>query len=215
MQVMRTKRLMRVLSGVRFAVTGRASGGGGVRHVNRTLSWRRTFAIVEWQSVDLAEVGRRQLDEHWRGQGATTWSALLEPFESKGTWRGCAAFGAPSGTTAREGVVASLTYARIRPSRMWSFYMRGFPKTARRATGRESTMIAGVGFGDVPVRHACTFSLWPSSADVARFAYASSGAHGPVQARSREEGWLSESLFARFNVAAHEGTWAAGDPLAR
>jgi hypothetical protein len=183
--------------------------------VNRTLSWRRTVAIIEWQSADMAERGRRQLDEYWHAQGADVWSALLASFQSKGTWRDVGAFAAARGTTAGEGVVASLTYAQIKPSRMWSFYMRGFPRTARHAIGPESTMIAGIGFGDVPVRHACTFSLWPSNADVGRFAYADSGVHGPVQARSREEAWLSESLFARFTVADHSGTWAAGDPLAR
>jgi hypothetical protein len=212
-QVRATKRLLGRLGGVRFAVTGRASGGGGLRHVNRTLSWRRTLALVEWESGATAAAGRGELDEHWRAQGAEVWSATLVPFQSKGTWRGVGAFPPAAGAVAGEGVVASLTYARIKPSRMWSFYMRGFPKTARRATGRDSTMIAGIGFGDVPVSHACTFSLWPSSADVARFAYADSGAHGPVQARSRREAWLSESLFARFTVGDHAGSWAGRDPL--
>jgi hypothetical protein len=181
--------------------------------VNRTLSWRRTVAIVEWQSAEMSEPGRRQLDERWRAQGADVWSALLAPFKSSGSWRGVAAFVPVPGRTADDGVVASLTYARIRPSRMWSFYMRAFPKTARRASGSESTMIAGVGFGDVPVRDACTFSLWPSNSDVVRFAYADSGVHGPIQARSTAEAWLSESLFARFDVVDHSGRWGDGDPL--
>lgn len=208
-----TKRLLRGLEGVHFAVTGLASAGAGLRHVNRFLSWRRTVTVVEWEAADACARGRRRLDEHWREQGADVWSASLTPFLSKGTWRGVSAFAPVTGADAGEGVVASLTHAQVRPSKMWQFYVRGFPKTARRATGGESTMIAGVGFGDVPVHHASTFTLWPSNADVARFAYPSSEVHGRVQARSKQEAWLSESLFARFNVADHGGTWAGVDPL--
>lgn len=170
------------------------------------------LVMVEWVSADAAARGRDAIDRHYEPTSAV-WSATLASLQSKGTFNGVAAF-TPTGLAEQEGVVASLTYAQVRPSKMWHFYVLGFPKTARRATGRDSTMIAGVGFGDVPVRHACTFTVWPSNADVVRFAYASSGVHGTVQARSREQRWLSESLFARFAVVDHRGSWSGTDPLA-
>ncbi len=209
---MRVGRRLGDAAGVRFAVCGPTSGGGGLRHVNRTLSLRRMIVLVEWVSSDAARDGRRVVDASWQ-RAADVWSALLVPLQSKGTFNGVAAF---AGHRALHdgGPVASLTYAQVRPSKMWQFYVRSFPKTARRATGADSTMLAGVGFGDVPVRHACTFSLWPSNADIARFAYAPTDVHGPVQAQSRHDGWLSESLFARFAVADHSGTWSGCDPLA-
>ena len=75
-------------------------------------------------------------------------------------------------------------------------------------------MVAGLGFGGrVPLRDACTFSIWPSSSDVQAFAFGRS-AHGAVQRRSTDEGWMSQSLFARFAVTDHSGTWAGTDVLA-
>lgn len=43
-------------------------------------------------------------------------------------------------------------------------------------------------FADVPIRHACTLSLWPSNADVARFAYGPTDVHGPLQCHARARG---------------------------
>jgi hypothetical protein len=195
----------------RFAVCSRTSGGRGVRHINRTLSLRRIIVVAEWASSDAAIEGRRLVDTSWQ-RIADVWSALLVPMQSKGTFNGAAAF-APSRALPDTGVVASVTYAQIRTSKMWTFYVRSFPKTARRATNPDSAMLAGVGYGGAPIRHACTFSLWPSNADVARFAYRPRDVHGPVQAQSRHDDWLSESLFARFAVTEHGGTWSGRDPL--
>ena len=200
MNVQRGRRLGGAL-GVRFAVCGRTSGGRGVRRINRTLSLRRIIVVAEWASSHAAIEGRRVVDASWQPI-ADVWSALLVPLRSKGTFNGVRAFAA-NRALPDTGVVASLTYAQIRPSKMWNFYVRSFPKTARRATNRGTAMLAGVGFGDVPIRHACTFSLWPSNADVARFAYSPTEVHGPVQVRSRHDDWLSESLFARFAITEH------------
>lgn len=210
-QVRRGRRLSGARD-ARFAVCGRTSGGAGLRTINRTLSLRRIITLVEWATPDDAASGRRAIDEGWEPV-ADVWSALLVPLQSKGTFNGTAAFTGRRASP-EAGVVASLTYAQVRPAKMWQFYVRNFPKVARRATGAASTMLAGVGFGDVPIRHACTFSLWPSNTDVAHFAYDPADAHGPVQSRSREEHWLSESLFARFAVVAHGGVWSGTDPLA-
>ena len=111
-------------------------------------------------------------------------------------------------------MIASLSYARIRPSKMAHFYLLGFPRVARRMTGDDSPMLAGIGFGDIPVRHACTFSVWPSTAELARLVQGRSEAHGIISRRSNDEEWLAESLFARFVVIDHAGFWAGADPLA-
>jgi hypothetical protein len=196
---------------VQFAVSGRTSGGRGQRRINRTLSLRRTITLIEWASPQAAIDGRQRLDAAWRELG-DVWSALLVPLQSKGTFKGATPF-AEYGTAPDGCSVASLTYAQIRPTKMWRFYVESFPRTARRATAADSPMLAGVGFGDVPIRDACTFTLWPSSADVMRFAYAPAGEHGPVQSASRRDNWLSESMFVRFAVVAHDGDWSGRDPL--
>lgn len=111
------------------------------------------------------------------------------------------------------GLIASVTYAQIRPAKIGHFYFRGFPGAARRMTASSSPMLAGVGFGDVPVRNACTFSVWPSSTKLDRIVLGRSEPHASAVRRSNDERWLSESLFARFVVTDHAGTWGSGDPL--
>ncbi len=221
-EVIATRRLLDRTNGVAFAVVGSSSGGNGIRNVNRTLSLRRFVAVIEWHDAAAAATGRASLEERWRGLGAQVWSAGLAPVRSTGTWRGVSAF-APVHTTRVDGVdadasgestVASVTYAGIRASKLAHFYMRGFPRSTRRMMGAESPALAGIGFGDVPVRHACTFSVWPSSAELTRIAYGRTETHGIVSRRSNDEGWLFESLFARFEVIDHAGNWAGSDPLA-
>ncbi|MFZ6002781.1 MAG: hypothetical protein ACOYXM_02505 [Actinomycetota bacterium] len=184
--------------------------------MNRTLSARRFVVLVDWVGQDAATPGRVELDDRWRRQGADVWSASLAPLRSKGHWRGATPFvrtaeAEPPNEGA--GPVASLTYARIRPTRLGHFYFLGFPRTARRMTGRDSPMLAGVGFGDVPIHHACTFSVWPSATELERIVLGRSEPHGAVVRRSSEQRWLSESMFARFAVVDHAGTWGADDPL--
>ena len=130
---------------------------------------------------------------------AEVWSAALVPIRSNGTWRGEPRFAptstAPVGTTA--GIVSSLTYAQVRPTRLFHFYVRGFPSRGAPGNRRaHSSMLAGLGFGPVPIRHACTVSFWPTTDAVDGFAYGRGRPHDAVQRRSRSEGWLSESLFA-------------------
>lgn len=200
-------------AGARFAVVGRSSAGASARNVNRRLSALRTVTLVDWRDAAAAVEGRDALETQWRARGAQVWSAGLTPFRSNGTWRGTAAF-APTASHENAEPVASLTYARIRPSKAAHFYMLGFPRAARRMVGPGSPMLAGIGFGDVPVRHACTFSLWPSVTELDRMVLGRSEAHGIVARRSNDEQWLSESLFARFAVVDHAGTWGGTDPLA-
>jgi hypothetical protein len=143
---------------------------------------------------------------------------LLAPSRSRGTWNGFEAFAPVRDVEAdvdESDLVAVLTFAKVKFSRLIHFYLLGFSKPARDATGSDSAMIAGIGFGDIPVRHACTLTFWPSSTDVKRFAYAKGTAHSEVQQRSNDEGWLAESLFARFSVVNHRGSWSGTDPLHR
>jgi hypothetical protein len=212
-----TRRLLEGTREASFAVVGRASGGMGSRHVNRTLSLRRTVVLVDWVDTDAAEWGRATLESYWQDCGAEVWSAGLMPLRSKGQWRKAPHF-VPTARAAASsepsGLIASVTYAHIRPSKMAHFYLRGFPGAARRLTGPSSPMLAGVGFGDIPLRNACTFSVWPSSRDLDRIVLARSEPHATAIRRSNDEDWLSESLFARFLITDHGGTWGSDDPLA-
>lgn len=209
----RVTRWLREDADVEFFVCGRSSAGRGLRNISRTLSVTRVVAVVEWTSAEAAGAGRRALDERCRQGGAVVWSAALQPVRAQGEWNGRSPF-RPDPTASTDGQqVASLTCARVRPRRMVDFYLCAFPGLARQACGPDSPMVAGLGFGGaVPLRDACTISFWPASSDVQAYAFGRSP-HGAVQRRSADQDWMSQSLFARFAVLDHDGTWAGTDPL--
>jgi hypothetical protein len=212
--VARISRQLRADPGVTFFICGRSSAGNGHRDISRSLSPRRVVAVIEWNSDGEAASGRAALDEHLRQKNAVVWSAALVPVGAHGTWNGQTPFRPANQTPAGRGQVVSLTCARVRLRHMADFYLRAFPALARLARRDDSLMIAGLGFGGaLPLRDACTISLWPEASDVDAYAYRQS-AHDAVQRRSTVEGWLSQSLFARFVVSDHAGSWAGGDPLA-
>ena len=211
---MRTTQWLRDRPDVAFFLCGRSSAGGGVRDISRSLSPNRLVVVIEWAEAEAAATGRAAFDAAARAAGAAVWSATLVPLAAHGEWNGARPFRpAAGGRRHGEGTVVSLTCARLRGRRMIDFYVRSFPGLAKEARRVGSPMIAGLGFGGpVPLRDACTISFWPSSADVDAFAFRRS-AHDAVQRRSVVEGWMSQSLFARFAVVEHDGVWAGHDPL--
>lgn len=208
----RVTRWLRDDAGVEFFLCGRTSAGRGLRNVSRTLSATRVVAVVEWTSSAAAETGRRDVDDRSRGAGAAVWSATLQPLRAHGEWNGQSPF-RPDPTASTDGQpVASSTCARVRPRRMVDLYLRSFPALAREACGLTRRWWQDSASA-VPLRDACTISFWPGSPDVQGLAFGPS-AHGEVQRRSVNEDSRSQSLFARFAVVEHSGTWAGADPLA-
>lgn len=212
--VARTSRRLRADPGVTFFICGRSSAGNGHRDISRSLSPSRVVAVIEWNNDDEAASGRAALDEHARQKSAVVWSAALVPVGARGTWNGQTPFRPANQTPVGRRQVVSLTCARVGLRHMADFYLRAFPALASLVRRDDSAMIAGLGFGGaLPLRDACTISFWPEANDVDSYAYRHS-AHDDVQRRSTVEGWLSQSLFARFVVSDHAGSWAGGDPLA-
>lgn len=169
---------------------------------------RRFVVLVEWVDRAAAAEGRVQLDAEWTKAGAAVWSGQLAPIRAHGSWHGTEPFRPGTGAETNATLVLSLTYAQIRLRRLGHFYFVGFPRAARRMTRPPSPMIAGVGFGDVPIRHACTISIWPSAEALDEIAYGATEPHGEIARRSVDGGWLSESLFARFAVVSESGSWS-------
>ena len=209
----RIARVLREDDTVPFFLCGRSSAGRGVRNISRSLSATRIVVLVQWTSAEAANAGRAALDDRSRRGGATAWSACLRPLHSRGTWDDQKPFRATEGHPRADGLIASLTCARVRPQHMIDFYLKSFPALARQASRRESPMIAGLGFGgSMPLRDAFTISVWPSAHAVDEYAFHGSP-HDAVRRKATEQKWLSQSLFARFVVTDHGGTWAGVDPL--
>jgi heme-degrading monooxygenase HmoA len=126
----------------------------------------------------------------------------MTPLASKGWWDERQPFGDPV-PAPYDGPVAALTRARIRP-RLTPAFWRAAPEVSARL-GRSPGLVASLGIGEAPVGRQGTFSLWDSSAALTAFAHRSPE-HQRVIAQTRELGWYSEELFARFAVVEAVGS---------
>jgi hypothetical protein len=111
---------------------------------------------------------------------------------------------APVGTPAagpaygdQAGAVLALTRARLRPSRVLTFW-RAVPPVARELAAAPG-LLARFGVGEAPIGWQGTVSLWRGAADLTRFAYRQPE-HRAVIARTPLARWYAEELFARFAV---------------
>jgi hypothetical protein len=73
-------------------------------------------------------------------------------------------------------------------------------------------LLLAEGIGEWPLVQQATFSVWRDVADMMHFAYTSAH-HRQAVADTRQKGWFSEELFARFRILRTEGSWGGGDPL--
>ncbi len=137
----------------------------------------------------------------WRAHARALLVAMLRACSSKGSWSGAAM--QPTAEPPREGPIAALTRASIRPSRALKFWRLSPP--AERALATSDGCMLAAGLGEAPVLRQCTFSLWASTGAMDR--YARSGAHQQAIRTAYGGGFFSESMFVRFVPLEVRGTW--------
>ncbi|MET0741125.1 MAG: monooxygenase, partial [Candidatus Nanopelagicales bacterium] len=128
----------------------------------------------------------------------------MDPLASKGFWAGQRPFGDPT-PRPHDGQVAAITRARIKPRLMTTFW-RAVPPVSSRLHASPGLLLS-LGIGEAPLGLQGTFSLWESAEALRDFAYRSRE-HRHAIARTRETGWYSEDLFARFAVTSVRGSFA-------
>ena len=132
---------------------------------------------------------------------------FLTPASARGKWDGQEPFIAQD--IALTGPVAALTRATVRMTRAGRFW-RHEPAISR-AIGENPDVLFKVGIGELPLVRQATFSIWPDTASMARFARAD-GPHANAIRAVRDGGLFREDLYARFRVDAIEGTWGGVTP---
>lgn len=147
----------------------------------------------------------------WAGLAEERWRGDLVPLRTRGTWSGRTPFHPrPPLTPGWDGVVASITRARLRWSLQRPFW-RAVRPVATDANARQGLRLA-VGIGEAPIGLQGTFSVWDSAEDLTAFAYRGAP-HRAAIAETERRDWYAEELFTRFALVGSTGTVDGRDPL--
>lgn len=172
-----------------------ASGVGSVVITQKAKPVTPTFLLSWWQFFHCEK-----------------WTLVLEAIEGHGSWDGKQCFGNLSKQTDYEGLIAVLTRATIRLSKLNSFW-KNVDGVARHMAGADG-FITSLGIGEVPFIKQATFSIWETKAQMKQFAY-QAREHAEVIRKTRKEDWYSEDMFVRFKILASSGTLRGESPLER
>ncbi|CAM3602147.1 hypothetical protein [Deinococcus frigens] len=196
---------LRGLPGLTFY---RLLGTGRGATLSLSVDLRRWARFAVWQSRAAFELFE---SSPWRRQErervADSATLLLRPRRWHGRWGGHQPFG-PQVTHApaySQLPVAVLTRAVIRPARLAAFW-RAVPGT-QQFLPHQPGLISALGLGEWPLVQQATFSVWRDAGSMRTYAY-HGDAHRQAIARTRQEHWYSEELFARFEVQEVRGVWA-------
>ena len=155
-----------------------------------------------------ARITQTPVYRRWRAHAVESWTILLQPTATRGTWAGAQPF-TPTDAP-NSGPIVALTRATMRARTLLRFWRRVPDISA--VIGQDPNVIFKIGIGEVPLLHQVTFSIWPDAASMAHFARGD-GPHGRAIAAVRAEGWFAEELYARFSILEDWGTWGGTSPL--
>lgn len=138
----------------------------------------------------------------WRTFATGHTRFTLAAIASHGQWSGTGPFPAEPGARDWPGPIAAITRARVR-IRQWRSFQRAVPPVAR-ILDSQPGLLYRIGIGEAPIGLQGTFSVWRDQQAVKDFAY-NLPAHKAVIEQTRQTGWYSEELFARFAVTDVSG----------
>ena len=184
--------------------------------------WRQWAVITVWgleMGVDdyektrgFSDLTSDFLDSWWKFFHCEVWTLILQPIEGHGTWDGQQCFGHLPKQTDYDGLIAILTRATIRISKLNSFWKN--VDSVANQMGSADGFITSLGIGEVPFIKQATFSIWESKMHMKQFAYQMQE-HAEVIRKTRKEDWYSEDMFVRFKILDSAGTNRGKNPLER
>ncbi len=192
--------LMKNLKGLRFyKLLGTGKGNGF-----NPLPDYGTYGILSvWEKEEDAKLflDESKIIKKYSSIALETEYFHLRPIHSHGAWGGSNPFRINKRVTLNTNdSIAVLTRARIKVSKLRKFWK--YVPTSSRPLKNENDMLFSKGIGEVPFLNMATFSVWTSEEAMKNFAY-NSKEHLKAIKMTRELGWYSEELFARFVLLEH------------
>jgi hypothetical protein len=182
---------------------GKMLGTGGDNGFSIVPNWGVYGWLGAWNTEGEARDFFKQnlVFQSFKNHSVEQFTVYLQPTMAHGFWDGEEPFKVSAPFDANESV-AVLTRATIKPSLLYRFWQY-VPMTSRSIEMAEGRIFS-IGVGELPLIQQATFSLWTSGKQMMDYAY-KSRYHAEVVKKTRELGWYSEELFARFKVLDTEG----------
>lgn len=179
-------------------------GTGGGNGFSITPNFGSYGWLGAWDTEGASRLFFKQnpLFQTFKNRSVEHFTVYLQPTMVHGLWDGETPFSISAPFDATESV-AVLTRATIKPLFLYRFWQY-VPKTSRSIETAEGRLLS-IGIGELPLIEQATFSLWSSGKAMMDYAY-KSPYHAEVVKKTRELGWYSEELFARFKVLDTEGS---------
>ncbi|WVX47201.1 Spheroidene monooxygenase [Roseobacter fucihabitans] len=166
--------------------------------------------LASWPDEETAraQTSDAGIFNRYRARATEDWTIFLETASARGNWSGRMPFDATERSIT--GPLAALTRATVKPSVALKFWQK-VPDISR-MIGSDRNVAFKIGIGEVPLLHQITFSIWPDTASMAKFARIN-GPHAEAIAAVRDGNWFSEELYARFAILGETGSWGGKSPL--
>ncbi len=183
------------ITGRTFAKMLGTGGGNGfdTKPDFGTYSW-----LACWHSRDEADnfFEKNSFFADYKKHASACITFYLQPTLVHGVWGGKNPF-TVSGIYDSTKPIAVLTRATIKKKHILNFWK--YVPDASASIENYPEKLFSVGVGELPWVQQATVSIWKTGAAMTDFAYKNPH-HAIVVKKTRELGWYSEELFARFNI---------------
>ena len=165
-----------------------------------------TYALLcVWDSEHLATkfFENNSFFKKYSSKSYESFTVFATSAEAHGKWDGKQPF-ISTATLAIGKPVMVLTRARIRFSKLWSFWRKvgNVSKSLEDYNG----LALSIGVGEWPLIQQATVSIWKTQAEMIDYAYKNEK-HKEVVRLTRKLNWYKEELFARFIPYKFLGEW--------
>ena len=198
------------ISGLQFY---KLMGSGRDLGFNPLPDWGVYAMLGIWENEHAANQFFQQAEifQKYCAHSSEQWIIFMKTRQAKGMWSGGNPFTASSDIDEANPLIAVITRATIRPSKLIKFW-RFVPISQRPIQQGCPGLIYTKGIGEAPLVQMATFSIWESTEALRNFAY-HSPEHLEAIKKTKELDWYQEEMFVRFQPYKSQGTWGGEDVL--